>query len=343
MKIKYNKREYNQVVNAVNDLANTENNHNFAADFAARAASREWYQFLNGNTICEINVNDGTQIMTTKDNEFNLAFPVNIDVNISNKCAIGCPFCYQGCTPKGQEADLIKFLRNKKSFLYTLKGGTELAINGNEPLHPDLIKLLRFCKKRNIFANLTVNEKTFLTHEKLISSWMQKGLIHGLGISPSLYSKKMIAFASTNPNVVVHTIVGVTTKKEYLYLFSNHIKVLVLGYKLTGRGISFRKDNLLITKNKNNLKLILQALADDIYLVSFDNLAIQQLDPKRLLNIPDEEYATLFRGNDGHHTMFINMVTETYAINSVQSKKNHKPLVSSIEEMFADVKTQAEA
>lgn len=315
-------------------------NADFVPDFAKRAASKEWYQFLNGNTICELNTKNGTQVMTTKDDEFNLEYPVNIDINISNKCIINCPFCYQGCSATGKEANIKGLLKNKKSFLYSLHGGTELAINGNEPLHPDLPLLLKFCKKRNIFANLTVNEKTFLAHEVLLSDWMQKGLIHGLGISPSLYTKRMISFASLNQNVVIHTIAGITTKKDYIKLFQNNIKVLILGYKQTGRGVAYCKENPSIAKNKSDLKMLLKALAKYAGLISFDNLAIQQLDPKVLLSLSDEEYETLFRGSDGQHTMFMDLVSETYAINSIQSRKNHKPITGSVEEMFSDIKNQ---
>ena len=313
----------------------------FSDDFIKRYFSKNWYQYVNGNTICEINTLDGTLIMTSPD-DFDLEFPVNIDLNISNKCSIGCPFCYQNSTKDGPEADLRAFLRNKKSFLWTLHPGTELAINGNDPLHPDLERFLKWTQKRGIFANLTVNEATLLGNQETLEKWLKKGLIHGLGISPSKYSEEMLQFAESHPTAVVHTIVGITTTRQYLTLLSRHIKVLILGYKSIGRGIKFKKkdENDLLNKRKERLKKLLSEIKDNIEFLSFDNLAISQLNPKKLLDISSEEYRTLFRGEDGSHTMFIDLVKGVYAKNSVQFSRHQYPITGDIKTMFAALKQQ---
>ena len=123
--------------------------------------------------------------------------------------------------------------------------------------------------------------------------------------------------------------------------------MLILGYKLPGRGAAYQKEegvagaqSQLFLHNKEGLKRVLQILKDDLSFVSFDNLAIQQLDPKKLLSIPDDQYQLLYRGDDGQHTMFIDMVSEFYAKNSIQQKKNRKPLLPTIDEMFADIKKE---
>lgn len=315
----------------------------FAKEFVERSKSGEWASYLNGNTICELNKKDGTLIMTTPDDDYQLTFPTNIDMNISNKCMIGCPFCYQNCTPTGKEADLKAYMKNKNSFLYTLESGTELAINGNEPLHPDIKAFLNWCKKRGIFANLTVNETTLLKNKTKLDRWIKSGLIHGLGISPSKYSQEMLSFAESHPTVVVHTIAGITTVKQYIELFSKGIKVLVLGYKLTGRGINFKKNdqNRSIAKQKERLKELLHKTKDFISLVSFDNLAIEQLNPKEILDLSDEDYRMLYRGDDGNHTMFIDLVKGTFAKNSIQPAKKQYPLTNNITEMFSQIKNEA--
>ena len=312
----------------------------FAKEFAERSQSGEWVSYLNGNTICELNKKNGTLIMTTPDDDYKLAFPTNIDMNISNKCTIGCPFCYQNCTPQGKEADLKAFIKDKNSFLYTLEPGTELAINGNEPLHPDLKVFLNWCKKHGIFANLTVNETTLLNSKTTLDCWLKSGLIHGLGISPSRYSLEMLDFAESHDTVVIHTIAGITSTEQYIKLFNRGIKVLILGYKLTGRGVIFKKEEtnrLLIKIRKNRLKELLQKAKDFIPLVSFDNLAIEQLNPKEILQISDEDYAQLYRGDDGNHTMFIDLVKGFYAKNSIQASRSQYPLTCDIKEMFNDM------
>ena len=202
---------------------------NFLLQVAYRKQTGDWIQYWNGNGYCELNKNDGTMITTIlNDNEeFEPEFPLNIDCSVSNKCYNGCHFCYMGCTPKGKEANIKGYLEDKNSWLYSLHEGTELALNGNEPLHPDLPLLLEFCKERNIFANLTVRENTLLQHQSQIEKWLNKGLIHGIGISPSEYSFEMIEFCKNHPTAVIHTIAGITTKTQYELIGNKNLKVLV--------------------------------------------------------------------------------------------------------------------
>ena len=71
--------------------------------------------------------------------------------------------------------------------------------------------------------------------------------------------------------------------------------------------------------------------------VSFDNLAIQQLDPKSWLG---DRWETIYRGDDGSHTMFVDLTNGTYAKNSMQPKENHKPLLNNVRDMLKDIQAQ---
>lgn len=308
--------------------------YNFALQYSKRKNTGDWIQYKNGNAIIEINKNDGTSIRTIlSDEEYQPEFPENIDMNISNKCENNCSFCYQKCTKKGKEADIIKYLTLKDSFLWTLQPGTELALNGNEPLHKDLIHLLRLCKTQNILANLTVNEITLLKHKRKIEKYLKDGYIHGIGISPMKFSDEMIQFCTEHSTAVIHTIAGITTMDQYQKLMDKNLKILILGYKDFGRGIDYAA-----THNDRIEKLIVQ-LSNEIKdfpkhfnVVSFDNLAIQQLDPKSFLT--EKQWETFYRGDDGKHTLFVDLVNETFAKNSIQCKENHRPLLSDIRDML---------
>lgn len=312
----------------------------FVFDYGARQQSGDWYQYKNGNGICEINKKDGTQITTVlTDEDFEPEFPLNCDMNISNCCKMGCAFCYQGCTPKGKHADIKKFIEDKKSFLHTLHRGTELALNGNEPLHPDLELLLKFCRRRGILANLTVNEKTLCEHcnEVKIEEWLKKGLIHGIGISPSLWSVKMLEFCQKHPTAVIHTIAGITTQREYECLMDKGVKILILGFKDFGRGVAYYQGyHADVMYNISWLRNNVKDFPNHFKVVSFDNLAIGQLEPKEWLT--KEQWGKFYRGDDGHHTLFIDLVDETFAKNSIQPKENHKPLMKDIRDMLKDIK-----
>lgn len=326
-------------LNLTEDQLKDKEIQNFVLGVGYRRQTNDWYQYWNGNGYCELNKTNGTMITTVLNDEpFVAEFPLNCDMEISKKCINACPFCYAGCTPSGKHADIKKFIEDKNSFLYSLHEGTELALNGNEPLHPDLELLLKFCKERGIIANLTVHENTLLTHKEEIENWMNNDLLHGVGVSPSTYTKEMIEWCQAHPSAVIHTIAGIDGKLEFDYLKDKDLKILILGYKTFGRGVSYL--NPTIPQNINYLKEQIKSFIKHFKVVSFDNLAIQQLDPKSWLT--DKEWESFYRGDDGSHTMFIDLVNETYAKNSMQERKNHKPLTKEIRDMLKDVQSQKE-
>lgn len=310
----------------------------FVFDVVLRKQSNDWYQYWNGNGYIEFNKTDGTLITTVLDNkEFNPEFPCNIDLNISNKCKVGCKFCYQGCTINGPQANIKKFIRNKNSFLYSIHEGTELAINGNEPFHEDLLMLLRFCKRRNIIANLTVNELTLILHKEEIEDMLKKNLIHGIGISPNMWSVELLEFCKKHPTAVIHTIAGITTEQQYRCLYDQDVKILILGYKNFGRGEDyFEAHDGLVSLNIGWLKNNVKDMINHFKVLSFDNLAIDQLNPKSFLT--KKEWEKFYRGDDGNHTFFIDLVNETFAKNSVQPKENHKTLMKDVRDMLKMIK-----
>ena len=315
----------------------------FVKNVALRKQSGDWHQYWNGNGYCELNKVNGTMITSVLGDEpFKAEFPLNCDMNISRMCTNGCAFCYEGCSPEGNHADIKKFIEDKNSFLYSLHEGTELAINGNEPLHPDLELLLQFCKERNIIANLTVQELTLLKHKDQIEEWLNKGLLHGIGVSPCIYSEDMLEFCNNHPSAVVHTIVGITTPENYKHLMIyNKLKILILGYKCFGKGISYLyKDETItneLTRNTDWLKTNVKDFINHFKVVSFDNLAIKQLDIKSWL--PPIQWEKFYRGDDGSHTLYIDLVDETFAKNSVQAKGNHMPIMKDVKSMLKKVQT----
>ena len=315
----------------------------FVTNVVLRKQSKQWFQYWNGNGYCELNKVNGTMITTVLDDEpFKADFPLNCDMNISRMCTNGCAFCYEGCTPNGKHADIKKFINDKNSFLYSIHEGTELALNGNEPLHPDLQLLLEFCKERNILANLTVQENTLLKHKNQIEDWLNQGLLHGIGVSPSIYSEDMLEFCNNHPTAVIHTIVGITTPENYKYLMVyNNLKILILGYKTFGRGLNYlyHKDaHNELAELIENMEWLQQNVKDFVKhfkVVSFDNLGIKQLNPKSFLT--QKQWDEFYRGDDGSHTLYIDLVSETFAKNSIQTKEYHMPITNDIKDMLKKV------
>lgn len=289
-------------------------------------------KYKNGNTDVSI-MRDGTRICETNDDEFDFAFPMSMDVTITTKCDGGCPFCYMNCNENGIHANL------DQPWLKTVKPYTEMAINGNDLSHPDLIPFLTKLKCRNVIVSMTVNQKHFMKNLEFLHYLTREELIKGLGVSLVSPTEDFIKEVKKFPNAVLHVINGVISEDDVKALSNNDLKILILGYKHLRRGVDYYDSNETDITNKqdwlnSNLKNILHKFK----VVSFDNLALKQLNVKELLT--DKEWEEFYAGDDGTCSMFIDMVTETFARSSTRQLETQKPILNSVEEMFAIVKNE---
>ena len=294
--------------------------------------------YKNGNYVVCI-ADDGTKIRSTKDNEFIPDFAENCDVKITDKCDGRCPFCYEGCTENGKHADLFSY-----KFIETLHPYTELALNGNDLSHPQIEDFLKFLKEKKVYANLTVNQKHFMLYFNKLKNWTDEKLIYGLGVSLNNVNAEFIEKVKQFPNAVIHTINGILDKESIEKLANNNLKVLILGYKDLRRGISYKETHSSIIKDNQkmlyeNLKQIIDNKMFDV--VSFDNLAITQLDVKRLFDNNDD-WDRFYMGDDGNFTFYIDMVDGYYSKNSL-SQERYKIGEKTIDEMFKHILKENES
>ena len=284
--------------------------------------------YKNGNYSVKI-LSDGTKIRETEDDEFIPSFAENCDCKITDKCDGGCPFCYEGGTPNGKHGDILNY-----KFLDTLHPYTELAINGNDMSHPDLIPFLMKLKEKKVIANLTVNQIHFERHQSLIRKLVDEKLIYGLGISLKEPTEEFISLVKTYPNAVIHVINGILSASDVEKLSDNNLKMLILGYKHLRRGEDwYDKDHENIIAKQMWLKENLDKMLSHFEVISFDNLAITQLDVKRLMN--EEQWEEFYMGDDGNYTFYIDMVDGTFGKNSLATKRY--PVMDSIDEMFQKI------
>ena len=292
-------------------------------------------KYHNGNYDVII-MDDGTKIRETEEEDFIPAFAENCDVTITNRCDGGCPWCYMGCTPNGKHADLLS-----QPWINTLHPYTELAINGNDLTHPQLIEFLRLLKDKKIIANLTVHQKHFMKNLKLLHKLTDEKLIYGLGISLEWPRPDFIEAAQSFPNAVIHTINGVLTAPEIAGLIYRKLKILILGYKELNRGGDFLAENKqAISSNQFVLKKLLPTLIQNkkFEAISFDNLALEQLEVKKLLT--KEQWEQFYMGDDGNYTYYIDMVNGTFAKNSIMPQNKHHPIMDNVDDMFEVIKNE---
>lgn len=287
------------------------------------------HMYINGNYKVIINTKNGTKERITDEDEFIPSFAECNDVKITDKCDGGCPFCYEGCTPNGKHGDILNY-----KFLDTLHPYTELAINGNDMSHPDLIPFLEKLKEKKVIANMTVNQIHFERHQDMIRDLVDKGLIYGLGISLNNPTEKFIELVKTYPNAVIHVINGILSPSDVGMLADNDLKILILGYKQLRRGVDwYDKDHENIIVRQNWLKENLEDMLNHFKVISFDNLAIEQLEVKRLMS--DEEWDEFYMGDDGFFTFYLDLVEGTFGRNSLATDRH--PIMDSIDDMFQKI------
>ena len=291
-------------------------------------------EYDNGNyhvTIYE----DGTKVRETFDEdatEFIAEYPECMDVKITNRCEKGCSWCHENSTSDGEHGEILT-----AKFWDTLKPYTEIAIGGGNPLeHPDLVTFLIKLKNLKLIPNMTVNQTHFMENWALLKFLCEEKLIYGLGVSLVEANDKFIAKVKEFPNAVIHIINGVVTKEQLDKMADNNLKVLILGYKNFRRGVKYYADfSENVEKNKKMLYDYLEEMLTKFHVVSFDNLALEQLEVKRLLT--EEEWNEFYMGNDGKYTMYIDLVKEQFALCSVAEERFD--LLDDIKPMFEKVKS----
>ena len=113
--------------------------------------------------------------------------------------------------------------------------------------------------------------------------------------------------------------------------------MLILGYKV------FRRGEALYERDSTNIDFLIQYMYDVLpemvnngwfNTVSFDNLAIEQLKPRRLLTA--EQYDEFYMGDDGSHTMYVDLVNNEFAVSSTATERF--PVMDNIKDMFDKVR-----
>lgn len=263
-------------------------------------------KYQNGNVTTTI-FSDGTKVREYEDIP-KIVHPESIDIKITNYCDLGCNYCHESSSITGEHADISKLL----VILRELPAGTEMALGGGNCLsHPNLIQLLQILKDGGIIANITVNQRHLKYYFDILNYLITNNLVKGVGVSiidnNFKYLKPLLKITD---NIVYHLIAGVNDIRivEELMSLSDNCKILILGYKLFGRGVQYHNESV-----DNNLKEWYKYLPKIINkcTISFDNLAIEQLKVKRLFTI--EGWERFYMGDDFTFTMYIDAVKQEYA------------------------------
>lgn len=269
--------------------------------------------YKNGNYYCTI-FEDGTKVRFNKENYTRADRPESIDITISTKCDNNCPMCYMEASPNGAIADFTSPLFD------SIPPYTEIALNGNGIFDdPSFDVFLRKMGRQKVICNITVHALDLVKHFVDIQYWTDHGWIHGVGVSVNEpVGDGFISYLKGLPNVVVHVIAGVVPWETLVKLSNNGLKLLILGYKDYGRGTTYLENHSDVCANINELKDRIGYLYKHFKVVSFDNLALEQLDIRS--TVDENTWDTSYMGEDGSATFFIDAVANTYARSSISER-----------------------
>lgn len=271
--------------------------------------------YKNGNYQVFLDLTDGSKMRVSMDDYFDAEYPESMDVKITNMCDKGCPWCHEDSRPYGDHADL------DQGFLDTIRPYTEIAVGGGNVLcHPHLEDFLLHLRELHCVPSITVNQDHFLHDFDYVKCLYERGLVYGVGVSLTEPTDELVEKASQLPTAVIHTINGILTEDDIDKLSGNDLKILVLGYKKIRRGDTYGKSHSdPISKNMEWLSANLDKLFGGFAVVSFDNLALEQLPIRDYIG--EEKWSEFYMGDDGDHTFYIDMVKKEYAVSSTSTER----------------------
>lgn len=268
--------------------------------------------YTNGNTTINL-ADDGTRIIDF-DGELQLEYPLNIDIRVQTICPLGynpktqsagCSFCHESARTDGSECDYNVLLDK----LRRLPSGIELAIGCNIA-SPNLLIFLTECNKLGFIGNLTVNQALIGKYQNQLLTAIKQNDIKGLGISYRSFANLDINSELLDyDNTVWHVICGIDSFNDVYELHNHGVKkILVLGEKDFG----FNTGNVdLMSVNHLTWFRNVRKLFDIFDVVSFDNLALEQLKINRFLS--ESDWNTF---HQGEYSFYINAVNGYYSPSS---------------------------
>lgn len=279
-------------------------------------------QYKNGNADITI-TDDGTREIEYED-VLKLEYPLNIDIRVSTRCSFGlnpktgkafCSFCHESATTNGAECDYEEL----KGKLSGLPVGIELAIGGNI-ITAELIEFCEWATSQGYIVNLTVNQGHIATYQLHLDELISNGWIKGLGISyrRSLEKDNVPERFKRYEHTVLHVIAGIDDINDILN-YTSYRKVLVLGYKTFGFGIDYMdKYEPEVERNLKEWLWWIHKMFSVFDVVSFDNLALKQLNVKRFF--ADDNWEVF---NQNEHSFYIDAVNKILAPSSRSSEKTN--------------------
>jgi hypothetical protein len=241
-----------------------------------------------------------------------------VDMKITDHCPFDCQYCYMGSSSGGTHAPYNTVL----SYLLSLRQAKvfEVALGGGEPtLHPEFGRIVEEAAELGIVPNFTTRNLAWfrdpLNHCRILQSVGRIAFsttnFHEASEAIALFEahhlpKRKLAFQ------VIDGLIAPGVLEGIMKLASLHaIPVIILGYKVSGRG----KDYPPVTSYQGKWLNVVKALRerDRLPPVGVDTLIIQQYSEQiRQQDVPE----LFYDDREGIYSMYIDAVQREAGISS---------------------------
>ena len=301
--------------------------------------------YINGNyLVSRYSRGDMKKRCLRIDEDFKPDFPDSIDLKISNRCSLGCPYCHENSVKTG---GLAKIDEIKKHLSSLPEKPIEIAIGGGDLVEDEeslllLSELVSWLDSRKNLIGITLNEKSISvkTISSLKNIFKNNKFEWSLGISlgPDITEKRLeelskILFETNliffNPKLVFHIILGlfpkellkdIVTKRSLLGGAYNYNRILFLGYKQYGRAKNTELPPDIKSFEIMIKEAILNSRGDCVYnIFGFDNLAIDQLNLSKAFLSKD--FDRIYQGPEFSCSMYVDAVLGQFAKSSTSDER----------------------
>jgi len=281
------------------------------------------------------------------DEDFKPDFPDSIDLKISNRCSLGCPYCHENSVKTG---GLAKIDEIKKHLSSLPKKPIEIAIGGGNLVEDEeslslLSELVSWLDSRKNLIGITLNEKSIsvktISSLKNIFSNNTYEWCLGISLGPDITEKRLEELSKIllesnliffNPKLVFHIILGLFPKEILKNLVTdrsllggayNYNRILFLGYKQYGRA----KNTELPPDIKSFEIIIKEAILNGREgngcgvhnIFGFDNLALDQLNLSKAFLKKD--FDRIYQGPEFSCSMYVDAVSGQFAKSSTSDER----------------------
>jgi hypothetical protein len=224
--------------------------------WARKDEKYNYWSIFNPNTGAKVRFSfDDLTAKPTK-----ATYPELVDLKITDYCSNNCQYCYMDSNTDGKHAkkqdiySIISKLADMEVFEISLGGGDALT-------HPDFFKIISWCKYKEIVPNFTTHRINWIRqpeYKKVIET------IGTFSVTVTQPEEIMQLYSIMNSNLLplnkcsVNIVAGVvdTYSLELLLKVAEKfgIRVIMLGYKSTGRGSNFKPQKCNIFEAIDNCK-----------------------------------------------------------------------------------------